>query len=109
MQFLAVVTLECAGDVPVLAIDAAHTVLLRTRCTPYVSGGSLLRRIFVMLRIDDRLSGLVDNLTRIDLGLRHVGDQIRHDASGMHGEGADALTLTDRVQRDGEQGISVFD
>ena len=31
----------------------------------------------VVLRIDDRLAGFVNNLTRVDLRLRHVSDQTR--------------------------------
>ena len=56
-------------------------------------------RILVVLWIDDWLATLVDDLARIDFGLRHVPDQIRRDTARMHREGTDILTLTDRVQR----------
>jgi hypothetical protein len=63
----------------------------------------------LFFRIDDPLAGFVDNLIGVYLGPPTcVADQIRHDASGMHRESTDALTLADRVQRDGDQGVSRF-
>src|SRR5262249_7976318 len=92
-HFLAVVTREGGGDVAILAINAAHAVELRARGTPYARGGPLLRRLLIVLGIDNRLPGFVDDLTGVNLGLRHVADQVRHDPAGMYGEGADTSTL----------------
>src|SRR6202011_3619056 len=99
VHFRAVVIRKRAGDLAVGAIDAAHAVKLRTCRTPPAGGRALLRRLLVVSRIDDGLAVLVDDLTRVDLSLRHVPDQIRHNPSRMHGKSADASMMTDRAQR----------
>src|SRR5262245_49802495 len=105
MQFLAVVSRQSAGDITVFAINAAHAVQLRTGRTPHGCGGPLLRRLLVVLRIDDRSARFAENLIRVDLRPRHVPDQISYDSTRMHGESADALMLTDRVEPDGKQSV----
>src|SRR5262249_2826487 len=105
MHFCRVVARERSRDLAVCAVHAAHTFKLRTGCTPNAGCCPLLGGLFVVLGIDNRLTGLVNNLEGVDFRLGHVADQSSHDASRMHGEGADSFALTDRIQSDSKKRV----
>src|SRR5262249_4323378 len=105
MQLCRVVGRKCASDLAVGAIDAAHAIKLRTCGAPHACRRALLRRLFVILRIDDGLAGLVEDLAAIDFCLGHVTDQVCHNASRMYRKSTDAPALADRIERDGKQRV----
>jgi len=67
MHFRRVVGWERPRDFAVRAVNATHAFKLRACGTPRGRGGSLLRVLFIVLGIDYRLTGFIDDLARVDL------------------------------------------
>jgi hypothetical protein len=68
-----------------------------------------LRRLLVILGIDNRFAGVLENFTGIDLGLRHVAEQVRCDATRVHSEGADAAARPIESSATANSELAVFD
>ena len=96
-------------DIAILAVGAALAFELRTRCTPDRRGRTLRNGLQVLRGIDHRPALLVHEACRLECR-RVVGSrQVRpDDRAGMDGEGAHAVRLPSRVQRDREQDVGRF-
>jgi hypothetical protein len=98
VQVGALIAGKRASDVAVGTVDSAHPVQSWTRRAPDGCNRSLLGGFLVILGIDDRPAVFINDVTGIDLFLKHVTSQRCCDPAGMHGEGAYIPALADRIQ-----------